>query len=151
MRVDAEKFGPQLSKENDPRITSIGLFLRKTRLDEFPQFFNVLIGDMSVVGPRPERQFFIDQIIEKAPYYKRLQKVKPGITGWAQINGFRGETDTLEKMEKRVELDLYYIERMSIWLDLKIIVLMVYWSAGIEPDALVLDELCDDKEARIAH
>jgi exopolysaccharide biosynthesis polyprenyl glycosylphosphotransferase len=119
MRVDAEKFGPQLSKENDPRITSIGLFLRKTRLDEFPQFFNVLIGDMSVVGPRPERQFFIDQIIEKAPYYKRLQKVKPGITSWGQVK--YGYAENVDQMIERLYYDILYIENNSLALDFKII------------------------------
>ena len=119
MRVDAEKFGPQLSKENDPRITSIGLFLRKTRLDEFPQFFNVLVGDMSVVGPRPERQFFIDQIIEKAPYYRRLQKVKPGITSWGQVK--YGYAENVDQMIERLYYDILYIENNSLALDFKII------------------------------
>lgn len=120
MRVDAEKFGPQLSKENDPRITPIGLFLRKTRLDEFPQFFNVLYGDMSVVGPRPERQFFIDKILEKAPYYKRLQKVKPGITSWGQVK--YGYAENVDQMIERLYYDILYIENNSLALDFKIIV-----------------------------
>lgn len=123
MKTDAELQGPQLSKENDPRITTIGKFLRKTRLDEFPQFLNVLLGDMSVVGPRPERQFFIDQIIEKAPYYKRLQKVKPGITSWGQVK--YGYAENVEQMIERLYYDILYIENNSLALDFKIIVYTV--------------------------
>jgi exopolysaccharide biosynthesis polyprenyl glycosylphosphotransferase len=119
MRTDAELNGPQLSKEDDPRITSIGRILRKTRLDEFPQFFNVLIGDMSIVGPRPERQFFIDQIIKKAPYYKRLQKVKPGITSWGQVK--YGYAENVDQMIERLYYDILYIENNSLGLDFKII------------------------------
>jgi exopolysaccharide biosynthesis polyprenyl glycosylphosphotransferase len=91
MYTDAEKNGPALSSENDKRITQFGLFMRKSRLDEFPQFYNVLIGDMSLVGPRPERQFYINQIVEKAPYYYHLQKVRPGLTSWGQVKfGYAG-------------------------------------------------------------
>ena len=85
MRIDAELKGPQLSEENDPRITRIGAFLRKYRLDETPQFYNVLIGDMSLAGPRPERSFFIGKIVEKAPYYCLIQQVRPGITSWGMV------------------------------------------------------------------
>jgi exopolysaccharide biosynthesis polyprenyl glycosylphosphotransferase len=119
MRPDAEASGPQLSKEDDPRITRIGKFLRKTRLDEFPQFYNVLKGEMSVVGPRPERQFFIQQIIQKAPYYSRLQKVKPGITSWGQVK--YGYAENIDQMIERLYYDILYIENNSLALDFKII------------------------------
>ncbi len=119
MKTDAELNGPQLSKEDDPRITKVGKFLRKTRLDEFPQFFNVLFGEMSIVGPRPERQFFINQILEKAPYYKRLQKVKPGITSWGQVK--YGYAENVEQMIERLYYDILYIENNSLGLDFKII------------------------------
>jgi putative colanic acid biosynthesis UDP-glucose lipid carrier transferase len=114
------------AQKNDKRITPIGKILRATSLDEFPQFINVLQGKMSIVGPRPHA-------IEHNEHYKKLitsymqrHHVKPGITGWAQINGWRGETDTLDKMEKRVEYDLYYIEHWSLWFDLKIIFLTIF-------------------------
>ena len=120
MHTDAELTGPQLSKENDPRITKIGRFLRKTRLDEFPQFYNVLIGDMSVVGPRPERQHFIDQIMERAPYYSRLNKVRPGITSWGQVKF--GYAENIDEMIQRLYYDILYIENNSLALDFKIMV-----------------------------
>lgn len=123
MKVDAEAAGPQLSKENDPRITRIGSFLRKTRIDEFPQFWNVLVGDMSLVGPRPERQYFIDKIVEKAPHYKRLQKIKPGITSWGQVK--YGYAENVDEMIERLEYDLLYLENISIVLDLKILIYTV--------------------------
>ena len=123
MYTDAEKFGPSLSRENDPRITRIGKFLRKTRLDEFPQFYNVLIGDMSIVGPRPERQFFIDQIVQKAPHYVHLHKVRPGITSWGQVK--YGYAENVDQMIERLKYDILYIENMSLLLDLKIIVYTV--------------------------
>lgn len=107
--------------KSDARITPLGGFLRRTSLDELPQFINVLQGRMSIVGPRPHAVEHNEHYKEKVPRYMLRHKVKPGITGWAQIHGFRGETDTLEKMEKRVEYDLYYIEHMSIRLDLQII------------------------------
>lgn len=118
MRPDAEAAGPQLSREDDPRITKIGKFLRKTRLDEFPQFWNVLIGEMSVVGPRPERAFFIEQIVAKAPYYRRLQKVKPGITSWGQVK--YGYAENIDQMLERLFYDILYIENNSLALDFKI-------------------------------
>jgi exopolysaccharide biosynthesis polyprenyl glycosylphosphotransferase len=119
MRQDAENAGPQLSKDDDPRITGIGKVLRKTRLDEIPQFINVLIGNMSVVGPRPERQFFIDQIITRAPYYKRLHRVKPGVTSWGQVK--YGYAENVDEMIERLRYDILYIENLSLGLDVKII------------------------------
>lgn len=114
------------AKANDARVTRLGRFLRKTSLDELPQFYNVLQGKMSIVGPRPHavehNEFYKDAINA----YMQRHKVKPGITGWAQVNGWRGETETLEKMEKRVEYDLYYIENWSLFFDLKIIVLTFF-------------------------
>lgn len=119
MRTDAEKFGPALSSDNDPRITPVGKFLRKYRLDELPQFYNVLKGDMSLVGPRPERQFFIDQIVDTAPEYLQLQKVKPGITSWGQIKF--GYAENVDQMVERLKFDILYIENMSLAMDLKIL------------------------------
>ncbi|EPZ1324553.1 exopolysaccharide biosynthesis polyprenyl glycosylphosphotransferase, partial [Escherichia coli] len=112
--------------KNDIRITKIGRLLRRTSLDELPQFFNVLFGGMSIVGPRPHAVAHNEQYRNLIEGYMLRHKVKPGITGWAQINGWRGETDTLEKMEKRVEFDLEYIREWSIWLDLKIIFLTIF-------------------------
>ena len=109
--------------KNDTRITKIGAFLRRTSLDELPQFFNVIAGNMSIVGPRPHACAHNEQYRKLIPKYMLRHLVKPGITGWAQIHGWRGETDTLEKMEKRVEFDLHYIDNWSLWLDLKIILL----------------------------
>ena len=114
------------AQKNDKRVTPFGAFLRRTSLDELPQFFNVLQGKMSIVGPRPHAVAHNEYYKQLVPRYMLRHKVKPGITGWAQINGFRGETDTLEKMEKRVELDLYYIESMSFWLDIKIMLLTIF-------------------------
>lgn len=110
----------------DPRTTKLGAFLRRTSLDELPQFFNVLKGDMSIVGPRPHAVAHNEHYKEIVDQYMLRHKVKPGITGWAQINGWRGETDTVEKMKKRVEYDLFYIENWSIWFDLKIIFLSIF-------------------------
>jgi putative colanic acid biosynthesis UDP-glucose lipid carrier transferase len=112
--------------KNDLRITPLGAFLRCSSLDEFPQFFNVLRGDMSLVGPRPHAVAHNEEYRRKVQFYMLRHKVKPGITGWAQINGWRGETDTLEKMEKRVEFDLQYIKTWSLWFDLKIILLTIF-------------------------
>ena len=111
---------------NDERVTDFGRFLRRTSLDELPQFINVLQGRMSIVGPRPHAIAHNEQFKELVPRYMLRHRVKPGITGWAQIHGFRGETDTLEKMESRVEHDLYYIENMSLWLDLRIILKTIF-------------------------
>ncbi|MBC8212884.1 MAG: undecaprenyl-phosphate glucose phosphotransferase [Gammaproteobacteria bacterium] len=113
------------AKKNDRRITPIGAFLRKTSLDELPQFFNALSGRMSIVGPRPHATAHNEQHRKQISRYMLRHTVKPGITGWAQVNGWRGETDTLDKMVKRVEFDLFYIDNWSIWLDLKIIMLTV--------------------------
>jgi putative colanic acid biosynthesis UDP-glucose lipid carrier transferase len=110
----------------DNRITPVGSFLRRTSLDELPQFINVLMGDMSIVGPRPHAVAHNEQYRNQINSYMLRHKVKPGITGWAQINGWRGETDTLDKMQKRVEHDLAYIHNWSLWWDLKIVFLTVF-------------------------
>src|SRR5690606_11613964 len=110
----------------DPRITRLGAFLRRTSLDELPQFYNVLQGRMSIVGPRPHALSHNEYYKDQVESYMQRHKVKPGITGWAQVNGYRGETDTLEKMEKRVEYDLWYINNWSLALDIKIIVMTVF-------------------------
>lgn len=123
MRVDAEQNGPQLAKENDDRVTPVGRFLRKTRLDEIPQFFNVLIGEMSLVGPRPERQHFIDQIVKIAPQYRHLHKVRPGITSWGQVK--YGYAENVSQMVERLRFDLLYIENISLAVDLKILIYTV--------------------------
>lgn len=113
---------PQAGK-NDSRVTRLGAFLRRTSLDELPQFINVLLGHMSIVGPRPHAVAHNELYRKKIKGYMLRHKVRPGITGWAQINGWRGETDSLYKMEKRVEHDLWYIRNWSLWLDLKIVFL----------------------------
>ena len=123
MYTDAEKAGPALSSKFDPRITNFGRFMRKVRLDEIPQFFNVLIGNMSLVGPRPERQFFIDQIVVTAPHYRHLQKVKPGITSWGQVK--YGYAENVNEMIERLRYDLLYIENMSLLVDFKILIYTV--------------------------
>jgi len=107
--------------KDDQRVTPLGAFLRRTSLDELPQFFNVLCGEMSVVGPRPHAVAHNEHYRNRVAFYMLRHKVKPGITGWAQVNGWRGETDTLDKMEKRVEFDLHYIRNWSLWWDIKII------------------------------
>ncbi|QTH64608.1 undecaprenyl-phosphate glucose phosphotransferase [Psychrosphaera ytuae] len=116
----------QQATKNDPRLTSIGGFLRGTSLDELPQFFNVLNGQMSIVGPRPHAVQHNEEYRQLIDGYMLRHKVKPGITGWAQINGWRGETDVLDKMEKRVEYDLDYITNWSVWFDLKIVFKTVF-------------------------
>ncbi len=123
MYTDAEEIGPSLASKGDPRITEWGRFMRKTRLDELPQFYNVLAGDMSIVGPRPERQFYIDQIVAKAPRYKYLQVVKPGITSIGQIKF--GYAENIDEMVKRLRYDIIYLRNVSLVLDLKIILLTV--------------------------
>lgn len=119
MVADAEQDTPLLSHEGDERITHIGKFLRKYRLDELPQLWNILKGDMSVVGPRPERQYFVEKIMVQAPYYCLLYKVRPGLTSWGPVKV--GYTDTMEKMLQRLMYDITYTENMSIWLDMKIL------------------------------
>lgn len=119
MVENAEAKGPRLSSSNDSRITKLGKFLRKTRLDEFPQFFNVIKGDMALVGPRPERQHYIDLIMEQAPHYKHLQKVRPGITSWGQVK--YGYAENVEQMIQRLKYDVIYIENMSLSVDFKIL------------------------------
>jgi exopolysaccharide biosynthesis polyprenyl glycosylphosphotransferase len=116
---DAERTGPQLSSEEDDRITPWGRIMRKYRLDELPQFYNVIIGEMSIVGPRPERQFYIEQIIEKAPHYKHVQKVKPGITSWGMVKF--GYAENVDEMIERLKYDLIYIENMNLLNDFKIL------------------------------
>lgn len=123
MYIDAEKHGPALSSEKDPRITRFGRFMRKTRLDEIPQFFNVLKGDMSLVGPRPERQYFIDKIVEKASHYNHLLKVRPGITSWGQVK--YGYAENVDQMVERLKYDILYIENMSLYVDVKILIYTV--------------------------
>ncbi len=125
----------QQARKDDPRITKIGKFLRKTNLDEFPQFINVFRGDMSVVGPRPHPSPLNIDSKNKIENYLLRHLVKPGVTGWAQVNGFRGETDNIEKMRKRIEYDLYYIENWSLGLDLRIIFLTIFEMIKGDPNA----------------
>jgi len=108
--------------KNDPRVTKIGRILRKTSMDEIPQFFNILKGDMSLIGPRPERPFFVDKYKEEIPRYMVKHQVRPGLTGWAQVNGYRGDSS----IRKRIDCDIYYIENWSMWLDIKILFLTVF-------------------------
>ena len=123
MKVQSEeKSDIKWTKENDPRKTRVGAFIRKTSLDELPQLFNVLKGDMSMIGPRPERPYFVEQFREKIPKYMIKHQVRPGITGWAQVNGWRGDTS----IKKRIEHDIYYIENWTFGFDLKILVLTVF-------------------------
>jgi len=121
----AENGTPQITQDNDPRITKIGKWLRKYRLDELPQLWNILRGDMSIVGPRPERPYFIDQIMASAPYYCLIYKVRPGLTSWGPIRV--GYTDTLEKMIERLHADIVYVENMSLLLDAKIL----FYTVGV--------------------
>lgn len=134
MRMNKEADSKQATK-NDPRVTRIGAFLRKSNLDEMPQFFNVLMGQMSVVGPRPHPLKLNDQFRDIIDKYMVRHFVRPGITGWAQVNGFRGETRTPELMERRVELDVWYLENWSFWLDLRIVVKTVTNMFGKDPNA----------------
>ena len=116
--------------KNDPRVTNVGKIMRKTSLDELPQLFNILKGDMSLVGPRPERPLFVDKFKEEIPRYMVKHQVRPGLTGWAQVNGYRGDTS----IRKRIEYDLYYIENWTVWLDVKII-FMTFFTGFINKNA----------------
>ncbi len=131
MFVNSEAKGPQLSSADDPRITKIGRFMRKTRLDEFPQFINVLLGQMSLVGPRPERQFYIDQIVKVEPQYLHLTRVRPGITSWGQVK--YGYAENVEQMLQRMKFDLIYLKNRSLALDIKIMfytIIIVFKAKG---------------------
>jgi exopolysaccharide biosynthesis polyprenyl glycosylphosphotransferase len=120
MVTDAENGTPALSTENDSRITKIGKFMRKTHLDEIPQFYNVIIGDMSLVGPRPERQFYIDQIVKRAPHYTHLHKLRPGITSWGQVK--YGYASNVDEMLERLPYDMMYLKNISLYIDFKILI-----------------------------
>lgn len=120
MKTDAEKNGAQWAKKNDPRVTKVGKFIRKTRIDELPQLWNVLKGDMSLIGPRPERPMFTAQFNEEIPDFVERLKVKPGLTGWAQVNGGYEITP-----KEKLKYDLYYIENMNLLLDIKILLLTI--------------------------
>ncbi len=131
MRIDAEtKSGAVWAKANDDRRTAFGTFLRRTSLDELPQLWNVLAGEMSLVGPRPERPIFVNQFRHEIPHYMLRHKVKAGLTGWAQVNGWRGNTS----IKNRIDCDLYYIKNWSIALDIKI-VLMTFWKGFVNKNA----------------
>ena len=120
MVVDAEKEGEELlQQDNDPRLTKIGKFLRTHHLDELPQLWNVFVGDMAFVGYRPERQYYIDQIMQRDPRYELLYQIRPGVTSYATLHN--GYTDTMEKMLRRLDLDLYYLEHQSLSMDAKIL------------------------------
>ncbi|MGX2960661.1 sugar transferase [Peribacillus sp. JNUCC 23] len=118
MVLDAEKDGPQWASIKDPRVTKVGAFMRRTRIDEIPQLFNVLKGDMSLIGPRPEREYFYDEFEKFLPHFKSRLLIKPGLTGWAQVNGGYDVTP-----EKKLTHDLYYIQHKSLALDIKILLL----------------------------
>ena len=123
MRIQIkEEEQKEWTTKNDPRKTKLGAFIRKTSIDELPQFFNVLFGDMSLVGPRPERPFFVDKFKEEIPKYMVKHQIRPGITGWAQVSGFRGDTS----IEKRIEHDIYYLENWSLGFDIKILFLTIF-------------------------
>ena len=122
MKTDAEKDGPALYQhEHETRMTKVGKFLRAHHLDELPQLWNVLKGEMAFIGPRPERKYYIDQIMERDPRYTYLYQVRPGVTSYATL--YNGYTDTMEKMLRRLELDLYYLEHRSLWFDAKLLLL----------------------------
>ncbi len=120
MNTEAEKNGPALSSKNDSRITPVGRFIRRTHLDEIPQFYNVIRGDMSLVGPRPERMYYIEQIVKRAPHYKLLLKLRPGITSWGQVK--YGYASNVDEMLERLPYDMIYLKNISIYLDFKILI-----------------------------
>ena len=120
MYIDAEKHGPQLSGDRDSRVTKLGRVMRRYRIDELPQFFNVLFGDMSMVGPRPERVFYANQILSRAPHYKHIRKVRPGITSWGMVR--YGYASNVDEMIERLRYDIIYIENMSLFNDLKVLI-----------------------------
>jgi len=122
MRTDAEQSGPGWTRPGDPRKTRLGAFLRRTNIDELPQLINVLVGDMSLVGPRPERPMYVEEFVKRIPRYMERHREKAGMTGWAQVNGLRGDTS----IEERTKYDLWYIENWSVWLDIKIILATIW-------------------------
>ena len=131
MYINSELNGPQLSSSNDPRITRIGRIMRKSRLDEFPQFFNVLFGDMSLVGPRPERKYYIDRIVHIEPQFLELTKVRPGITSWGQVK--YGYAENVDQMLDRMKYDLLYLKNRNLSLDFKIMfytILIIFKGSG---------------------
>lgn len=119
MKTDAEENGIELQRDNDPRLTKIGKFLRSHHLDELPQLWNVLVGDMAFVGYRPERKYYIDQIMKRDKRYEMLYQIRPGVTSYATL--YNGYTDTIDKMIKRLEYDLYYLQHQSLMMDCKIL------------------------------
>jgi len=123
MVVNADQIGGASTADDDPRITRVGRKIRRLKLDELPQFFNVLLGQMSVVGPRPHALEHDDLYKDLVYGYMHRYRIKPGITGWAQVNGYRGATRTVEKMETRVKFDLFYIHNWSFWFDIKIVLI----------------------------
>jgi sugar transferase (PEP-CTERM system associated) len=130
-RVDAESNGPQWATKNDSRVTRVGAFMRKTRIDELPQLFNVLKGDMSFVGPRPERPMFVEQLSQNIPFYSERHRVKPGVTGWAQICYPYGASE--EDAQQKLQYDLYYVKNYSLFLDLLILLQtaeVILWGRG---------------------
>ena len=123
MRVQDEKEEKKAwTVKDDPRVTKVGKFLRKTSLDELPQLFNIFKGEMSIVGPRPERPYFVEKFKEEIPRYMVKHQVRPGLTGWAQVNGYRGDTS----INKRIEYDLYYIENWTFGFDIKIMFMTIF-------------------------
>ena len=126
MAIDAELGGPKMTEENDPRVTRLGRFLRASNIDELPQLWNVVRGDMSLVGPRPERPVFVRKFTKTIPNYMARHAVKCGMTGWAQVNGWRGNSS----LRKRIQYDLYYITHWNPWFDLRILILTVLTMLG---------------------
>ena len=123
MVLGAEENGPALSSKEDDRITPIGKFMRRTHLDEIPQFYNVIKGDMSLVGPRPERQFYCEQIVKRAPHYRHLHKLRPGITSWGQVK--YGYASDVDQMLERLPYDMIYLKNISLYIDFKILIYTV--------------------------